>query len=386
MERRDFLRASIIELNYRLPKFKLPAKVWLALPPDLPNQEVKIKSITPPPLKEFKEGSNTIAYFELDKAEDIRINMKVIRHEVNGPQRGEVSQKEIESEPFIEVNEEVRNRALEIVGDIKDKEKQARILFIWVRDNMKYKHPPKVWGNLSALQSKRGDCGSSSFLFASFCRALKIPARVVFGRVVREGGQSTPHAWAECYIEGWLPVDCTMAKDVKKLFFSASDYFGIPHDPDYYFGNLDDKRLVYSLGTGINSQVAYPQKRAEKGYKVKTHDGAFFWCKELYRDKIPFLQPVYYAAGVDKITQGKLRVKVPLIKRIIDPIMAKFCALLILPFVFLRLVSASGRYMLIGAVMAMLLGNTLTWRGKTRIFWLSILLGAVAVLVYTFIA
>lgn len=77
-----------IELNYRLPKFNTSAKVWLALPPALPNQEVEIKSITPVPFKEYKEGSKTIAYFELDRAEDIKIQMKIIRHEINGPQTG----------------------------------------------------------------------------------------------------------------------------------------------------------------------------------------------------------------------------------------------------------------------------------------------------------
>jgi len=61
------------------------------------------------------------------------------------PKQEGVPQKEIESEPFIEVNEEVRNKVLEIVGDIKEKKEQAKLLFIWVRDNIKYKHPPKVW-------------------------------------------------------------------------------------------------------------------------------------------------------------------------------------------------------------------------------------------------
>ena len=46
---KDCSRSSPIELNYRLSKFDEPAKVWLALPPDLPSQKVKIRSVIPKP-------------------------------------------------------------------------------------------------------------------------------------------------------------------------------------------------------------------------------------------------------------------------------------------------------------------------------------------------
>ena len=202
--------------------------------------------------------------------------MQVTRYETSGPQPGETDESDLESEPFIEVNEEVRDKAYEIVGSVRDKREQAYLLFRWVRDNIKYKYPPKVSGNLATLHSRRGDCGESSFLFVSLCRALGIPARVVFGRIVGEDGKTTPHAWAEAYMGGWLSVDCSIARDVKKPLFSTSDYFGIPHDPEYYFGNLDDKRLVYSIGTGIDPEVEYP-KGDGKGYRIKTQDGDFFW-------------------------------------------------------------------------------------------------------------
>ena len=47
------------------------------------------------------------------------------------------------------------------------------------------------------------------------------------------------HVWAEFYLQniGWIPVDPTIGQDDNK---------------DYFFGNLDNKRLVMSKGYNVN--------------------------------------------------------------------------------------------------------------------------------------
>ncbi len=374
-----------LELEYRLSAFRMPTKVWLAIPPSLPSQDVRIKRLRPEPVQRFDVGPGTVAYFELCENEGIEAWMLISQREVKEPWAGAIAETHLASEPFIKVNSEVREKALEIIGGATDRREQAYLLFKWVRDNIRYKHPPNIWGNLPALHSRRGDCGSSSFLFVSLCRAVGIPARVVFGRLLSEKKRSSPHAWAECFIDGWLPVDCSIARNVKRMLFSASDYFGIPSDPEYYFGRLDKKRLVYSFGTGLDPHLPYPTIESTKGQKVISQDETFIWGKQLYQDRIPFLQPVYYASDDDRTTQGTLQLKTPLLWRIVDFFTARYVALFIPLLVVLGFVFPFTRILLIGAVLTMLTINSLIWKGTTQAFYLLILVGVLSLLTFLII-
>jgi hypothetical protein len=81
-----------------------------------------------------------------------------------------------------------------------------------VADNIGYAIPgggtPRKVYDLRA-----GECGGHSFLLASFCRAVGIPARVVWGGMYMPnfGGAFGQHAWNEIYMgeAGWIPVDAT---------------------------------------------------------------------------------------------------------------------------------------------------------------------------------
>lgn len=375
-------QSQVLNIEYYLSGFTSATKVWLAIPRNLPSQVVKLEEVQPKPHRILEIGLNKVAIFELGIGEDIRLHIQLISHEISVSHSGDVKESILSNEPFISVTQEIRDMAAMIVGETQDKRDQAKLVFSWVRDNIKYKHPPETWGNIATLQTMSGDCGSSSFLFVSLCRALEIPSRVVFGRIVSNEGKSTPHAWAECYIDGWIPVDCSISNDVKKPLFSICDYFGIPSDPDYYFGHLDNKRIVYSIGTGIDPIISYPKIESKKGYKLHTDSGNFLWGKELYHDKIPFLQPIYYASEEDRTTQGKFRIRVPLIRKIIDPIMAKILPLLIPVFAVASLVSILGTFLVIGAILGMLVGNMLTWKGKTRVFWAFIFVVVLVILVF----
>ena len=374
-------QSQVLNIEYSLSGFASATKIWLAIPPNLPSQEIKLEKIRPQSNRILDIGLNKVAYFELKKGEDIRLHFQLICYEISTPQCGVIEESYLSNEPFINVTQEIRNMAASIVGDIKDKREQARLLFTWVRDNIKYKHPPRTWGNIAALQAKSGDCGSSSFLFVSLCRALGIPSRVLFGRIANNEGKSTPHAWAEFYIGGWIPVDCSTSSDVKRPLFSICDYFGMPSNQDYYFGNLDNKRIVYSIGTGLDPVESYPEIKSKNGYKLYTDSGTFLWGKELYHNEIPFLQPVYYASEEDRTTQGKLKIKVSITRKIVDPILAKIFPLLLPVFAIFSLVSEFGTFLVIGVALSMLIGNVITWKGKTRVFWISVFVIVLAFIV-----
>jgi len=89
-----------------------------------------------------------------------------------------------------------------------------------------------------------GECGDYSALFCALCRVVGIPARPVVGYWAISGIEQT-HVWAEFYVEpvGWIPVDPTVGQ-------------AQPGKRDYYFGAMDNERVI--LNKGFNIQLDPP--------------------------------------------------------------------------------------------------------------------------------
>ncbi|WP_445329620.1 transglutaminase-like domain-containing protein [Viridibacillus sp. FSL R5-0888] len=72
-----------------------------------------------------------------------------------------------------------------------------------------YKYSSHLSGRGVAVfkERKKGDCGEFGAIFCSYCRAIDIPARMLYGTWILK--KFSPHAWSEIYIEneGWIPVD-----------------------------------------------------------------------------------------------------------------------------------------------------------------------------------
>jgi hypothetical protein len=103
-------------------------------------------------------------------------------------------------------------KAKELTSGSKDSWEAATKLSKWVADNIHYAIP----GGGTARKTydiRAGECGAHSFLLASFCRAVGIPARVVWGGIYvpNYGGGFGQHGWNEIYMgdAGWIPVDAT---------------------------------------------------------------------------------------------------------------------------------------------------------------------------------
>jgi hypothetical protein len=103
-------------------------------------------------------------------------------------------------------------KARELTAGARDSWQAATRLSRWVAENVGYAIP----GGGTARKTydlRAGECGSHSMLLAAFCRAVGIPARVVFGAlyVPNFGGGFGQHAWNEIYMgaAGWIPVDAT---------------------------------------------------------------------------------------------------------------------------------------------------------------------------------
>ena len=122
----------------------------------------------------------------------------------------------LEPEAFIESDDPVLiAKALEITAGSKDSWEAACRLSGWVAQNIRYAIP----GGGTARKTydlKAGECGAHAMLVAAFCRAVGIPARVVWGCMYAPnyGGVFGQHGWNEIYMgpAGWVPVDATASE------------------------------------------------------------------------------------------------------------------------------------------------------------------------------
>ncbi len=119
----------------------------------------------------------------------------------------------LEPTEFIESKDPVLvEKAEEITAGAEDSWEAAFRLSEWVAENISYAIPG---GGTSrkTYDIRAGECGAHSMLLAAFCRAVGIPARVVWGCMYASnaGGSFGQHGWNEIYMgeAGWIPVDAT---------------------------------------------------------------------------------------------------------------------------------------------------------------------------------
>jgi hypothetical protein len=119
----------------------------------------------------------------------------------------EIKKTYLQDSPGIQTSDDkVRKLAREIAAKEKHPWDQARAIATWIREN--FKAQIGAYTSVSAaMDTKRGDCEEMAAVFVALCRALQIPARLVW---------VPNHNWAEFYLtnekgEGhWIPghVSC----------------------------------------------------------------------------------------------------------------------------------------------------------------------------------
>ncbi len=122
----------------------------------------------------------------------------------------------LEPDGFIESDDPVLiAKARELTEGAVDSWDAACRLSEWVSENISYAIP----GGGTARKTydvRAGECGAHSMLVAAFCRAVGIPARVIWGcmYVPNFGGSFGQHGWNEIYMgdAGWIQVDATASE------------------------------------------------------------------------------------------------------------------------------------------------------------------------------
>ncbi len=120
----------------------------------------------------------------------------------------------LEASELIQADDPVLvEKAREITKGSRDCWEAARRLSRWVGENIEGAIPGGGTAR-GTYDARSGECGGHSFLLAAFCRAVGIPARVVWGCMYSPsgGGAFGQHAWNEIFMgeAGWIPVDSTI--------------------------------------------------------------------------------------------------------------------------------------------------------------------------------
>jgi transglutaminase-like putative cysteine protease len=145
------------------------------------------------------------------------------------------------SERFIEAtNPQIIELADQIAGGETNPYVLARKYYDYVVDHARYKLLGEgLKGAVALVETDVGECGDYVSLFIALCRAAGIPSRPIVGYWAISGIDQT-HVWAEFYLEpfGWIPVDPTIGQQK-------------PSQRDYYFGNMDNQRVILNKGFNL---------------------------------------------------------------------------------------------------------------------------------------
>ncbi|GHV25802.1 hypothetical protein AGMMS4952_04530 [Spirochaetia bacterium] len=146
----------------------------------------------------------------------------------------------------------IKERSAAIVGREQNPFTKARRIYNYLlaEGGIQWKQLPG--GPLEALEAKQADPYTAALLFCAMARAAGIPAIPVSGVLLDRNRTASRHYWAEFWVDGfgWTPVDPALgAGAAPPAFISRADNSG------YYFGNLDNQRIIFSRGFTSLSQM-----------------------------------------------------------------------------------------------------------------------------------
>ncbi|MFQ5845655.1 MAG: transglutaminase family protein, partial [Planctomycetota bacterium] len=283
------------ELEVNVPEGAQRLRIWFTLPQDLPAQEAADLEIRAPHETRTVTDSrgNKLLYLEVRDPREPQLRLLTTfhlkRHEVNADldasRTRPLTDAELESmeeylrpSRYVLVDDEIRELTARVVGGERNPIRASRKIYDWVLRNVDYwvKHPdrlkPSGVGSTSyCLSAGTGNCTDFHSLYMSLSRAAKIPVRMSYGSFLKKtlDGLDTDqsyHCWAEFYAPnlGWIPIDVAVAdlfvgdfelSDANRrqvILTTAAGYTGgDPRMVDYYFGNLDERRITWTVGRDL---------------------------------------------------------------------------------------------------------------------------------------
>lgn len=182
---------------------------------------------------------------------------------------------------YVIINDQIKKLAAQIVGGETNPILASRKIYDWTLNNITYwveypdhMHASKTGSTEFCLGTKSGNCTDFHSLYASLSMAAGIPTRMIYGSLLKPTLDGVPvdasyHCWIQFYAPhyGWIPLDVALADIYGKEFpltsqnkslvelTTATGYHGFDKSKiAFYFGNLDDRRVVWSMGRDLMMQ------------------------------------------------------------------------------------------------------------------------------------
>lgn len=321
------------ELKVVVPERAHRVRIWFAMPQDDPQQTVSNFKIDAPVSHQITTDSegNSEVYVELSDpklkeftiVETFTLVRSEQRTELNAGKAKPLSETErrefsryLGANKNVIIDDRIRKLSASIVGGEKNPVMAARKLYDWTLANIDYwvkdpknKKASPVGSTEYCLTTKTGNCTDFHSLWTSLARAAGIPTRIVYGSFFKKDldGQDADqsyHCWPEFYVSGigWIPHDVAVAdifagdfqttpENEKLVRLTTGDgYRGADKAKvDYYFGNIDERRVTWSRGRDLTlspKQEAGPVNALPKAY-VEV-DGKVAAEKEVWTRKVTF--------------------------------------------------------------------------------------------------
>ena len=256
-------RARSFRFNYGFHLKELPAasnvRVWIPVPPSNEHQtaaEIERKVPVAPSVASEPKYGNQIMYLGTKAPESgdlsFGVSYQIDRMEVRfGQSKSELTDEQRKT--FLSANAKVPidGAPLELLNDVTLPESSlalGRVLYNRVDEHMRYDKSNPGYGNGDVLwvcDSRFGNCTDFHSLFISLTRSQGVPARFEIGFPIPdqrgEGKIGGYHCWAFFHTndQGWVPTD-----------ISEADKH--PEMRDYYFGNLTENRVTFTVGRDID--------------------------------------------------------------------------------------------------------------------------------------
>lgn len=170
-------------------------------------------------------------------------------------------------------NGKLRKQAKKIIADHESSWDQAKAIYDWVRENIQVA-PTQFHSATHTLKNKSGTNEDKIFLFIALCRAVKIPARIVFAKDL---------AYAEFMLQDpesetlhWFPCNVSGLRE---------------------FGGLSEPRVILQKGDGIR----VPEKSEPQKYVAE-----FVRCGGTARPRIGFFRAEIFEDDEDDEDDGTL--------------------------------------------------------------------------------
>jgi transglutaminase-like putative cysteine protease len=299
--------------NVKVPKGAQAVRIWFAVPQEDASSVIRNLAVSTDGVVRYDTDSwgNRVGYLEVrapaQEQITIREEFDLTRSEIQSrvdaararpltePERAALA-RFLAPTTHVIVNDRIKGLAASIVEGESNPVRVARRIYDWTFKNIDYwvKDPDHlkaspVGSTEYCMLTKTGNCTDFHSLFASLAMAVGLPTRMVYGSLLKPtlNGievDGSYHCWIQFYAPqiGWVPLDASLANIYGKEFplteknkklvelTTATGYKGTdPSKVDYYFGNIDERRVVWSIGRDLMMQP--PQESGPVNALAKAH-------------------------------------------------------------------------------------------------------------------